>query len=101
LDGRNGNNRIDAIGLGACRPDMAIKGFPGHVMALAAARRNGELELQLVEAGTAALCRVGNVAVRDPVANANNHGATVMRTIRICNSQSNHGLHPLRPTPER
>lgn len=63
---------------------MMLKGRPGAVAALPAGGRHPQSGLQLVEAAAAALDSTGYVAVRDPMADTNNHGLTLMRTIRIC-----------------
>lgn len=62
---------------------MHIEGLAGAVVALAAAGGHGQFELQLVEAGAAASGRMGDVAIRDPVADTNYHASTVMRIVRI------------------
>ncbi len=81
--------RAPCIALVCCLPaglhlrPMEIEGLAGAVVALAAAGSDGQLELQLVEAGAADLGRVGDVAIRDPVAETNYHASTVMRIVRI------------------
>ena len=81
--------RAPRIALVRCLPaglhlrPMEVEGLAGTVVALAAAGSDGQLELQLVEAGAADLGRVGDVAIRDPVADTNYHASNVMRIVRI------------------
>lgn len=89
--GRDGNNAGVPRQCAAAR--KGLSGFdPGHmvleglahaVMALAATGCHRQLELQFVEAGAAPLRSASDVAVGDPVADANNHAGTVMRIVRI------------------
>ena len=64
--------------------DMTVEGLPSTFMALATGGGDGELKLQLVEAAAAVAGGDGDVAVRDAVADANDHMHTVTRTIRVC-----------------
>ena len=62
---------------------MLMKGRVGAVMALAAGRGHGQLELQVLKAGAAFTGGAGDVAVGDSVADANYHVRSVMRIVRI------------------
>ena len=59
--------------------------------ARAAARADAELELQLLERAAAVVDGGGDGAVRNPVADANDHVATVMRMIHICKPRPREG----------
>ena len=95
--GMTGGDRDDAplarTGLGRVRgqsrdvgPGRAArcKGFARTVGAGAARGGNAEIVLQFIETGAAVTDGVGDVAVGYPVADANDHGSSVTRMVRIC-----------------
>jgi hypothetical protein len=74
------------------RRAVTFKRLLRALAASAASRGDAQLILQLVERDTAIAGSAGDVSVGHTVANANNHGRMVMRTIRIRNTLDQAGV---------
>ena len=70
----------------AAASSVPLEGLARAAAARAATRGDAELDLQLLERAAAVLDGGGDVAVGNPVADANDHASTVMRMIHICKS---------------
>lgn len=62
---------------------VVMEGLVCTVVTASTRRCHGQLELKLVEAGTALMGSARDVAVGDAVANTHNHEHNVMRIVRI------------------
>jgi hypothetical protein len=62
---------------------VVLEGLASTVVTAPAGRCHGQRNLKLVEAGASLASKARNVAVRDSVADANDHAPNVMRIVRI------------------